>query len=42
MPRVRRRRCTITTPAVHSLLLRASKFHKSRCLPLAPDGVQEI
>ncbi len=25
-----------------TLLIRQSKFHKSRCLPLAPDGAQEI
>jgi integrase len=29
-------------PREQTLLIRASKFHKSRCLPLAPDGVQEI
>jgi integrase len=26
----------------HTLLVRASKFHKSRLLPLSPDGVREL
>lgn len=26
----------------HTLLIRASKFHKSRLLPLSPDGVHEL
>ena len=29
-------------PQAQTVLVRGSKFHKSRCLPLAPDGVQEI
>lgn len=29
-------------PQAQTVLIRASKFHKARCLPLAPDGVQEI
>lgn len=29
-------------PTAQTLLVRASKFHKSRCLPLAADGVREI
>lgn len=29
-------------PQAQTLLIRASKFHKSRYLPLAPDGAQEV
>ncbi len=29
-------------PTVGTLLVRATKFHKSRCLPLSPDGWREI
>ncbi|MGA2261520.1 MAG: tyrosine-type recombinase/integrase [Acidobacteriota bacterium] len=29
-------------PVEHTLLVRESKFHKSRLLPLSPDGFQEI
>jgi integrase/recombinase XerD len=29
-------------PQVHTLLVRASKFHKSRLLPLSPDAVQVL
>ena len=29
-------------PQVHTLLIRASKFHKSRLLPLSPDAVQVL
>ena len=29
-------------PAAQTLAIRASKFHKSRVVPLAPDGAQEI
>lgn len=29
-------------PHEHSILVRASKFHKSRCLPLSLDGFREI
>src|SRR3989475_2981392 len=29
-------------PQAHTLLIRASKFHKSRLLPLSPDAVAEL
>ena len=29
-------------PQAHTVLIRESKFHKSRYLPLAPDGAREI
>ncbi len=29
-------------PRAQTVRIRTSKFHKARCLPLAPDGVQEI